>query len=136
MSNLCVKVIYCIYFFSFFTRDVDEIKDNQFYCKTCKVVKTGKLYYNAAFVCRENAYSSKLITLYLSTYDGEAASFFGLPPVDLYRNSTEYQRMKDIIKKLTDKDCYISVIVKAIPTGTNAHDRVYQITGEYENKLV
>lgn len=116
--------------------DVNEITDNRFYCSTCKKETVGKLYYNVTLICRENPYANKMITLHISSYDDAGESFFGSAPVDLYRNSSEFQKMGELYKKLTDKDCYVSVIVEAIPTGNGDSDRVYRIIGSYQNNLV
>ncbi len=86
-------------------------------------------------MCRENAYSNKLIVLHLSTFDDQGNGFFNVPPVDLYRNSNEYQRLKENIKKLEQMDCFISVLVEAIKSGHSETDRVYRIIGEYQNNL-
>ena len=59
-----------------------------------------------------------------------------MPPVDLFRNSTEFQKMGEMLKKLTEKDCYVSVKVEAIPTGHSETDRVYRIIGKYQNHLI
>jgi hypothetical protein len=99
-------------------------------------METGKIYYNISLVCRENAYSNKLITLYLSTYDNQGVNFLGVPPVDLYRNSQEYQALKEVVRKLTEAEMYISVLVEAIPTGHSDTDRVYRIIGDYKNNLI
>lgn len=122
--------------FSCYTKDIEDLsQDNKFTCKFCKNYETGKLYYNTQLVCRENAYSNKLIVLHLSTFDDQGNGFFNVPPVDLYRNSNEYQRLKENIKKLEQIDCYISVLVEAIKTGQSETDRVYRIIGEYQNNL-
>ena len=117
------------------TKDVDDIRDDKFSCKFCKSQELGKLYYNTTLICRENPYSNALLKIHLSTFDNQGANFFGMPPVDLYRNSNEYQKMKEVVRRLTDKECYVQVLVEAIPTGLNETDRVYRIIGEYNNNL-
>jgi len=87
------------------------------------------------FICRENPYSNVLLKVHLSTYDNQGVNFFGIAPIDLYRNSNEYQKMKEVVRKLTDKDCYVQILVEAIPTGLTETDRVYRIIGEYANNL-
>ena len=109
------------------------MKDEKFSCKFCKTLETGKLYYNVTLICRENPYSNTLLKVHLSSFDNQGASFFGIPAVDLYRNSNEYQRMMEIVKKLTDKDCYVQILVEAIPTGLNETDKVFRIIGDYRN---
>ena len=111
------------------------MRDAKFHCKFCKSDENGKLYYNVTLICRENAYSNVLLKIHLSSFDNQGANFFGIPPVDLYRNSNEYQKMKEVVKKLTDKDCYVQILVEAIPTGLNETDRIYRIIGEYKNNL-
>jgi hypothetical protein len=56
-------------------------------------------------------------------------------PTDLYRNSTQYEKLADTIKKLLDKDCYCSVLVEAIQTGNTENDVVYRIIGDYQHNL-
>jgi len=111
------------------------MKDEKFYCKFCKSFEHGKLYFNVTLICRENAYSNTVLKVHLSSFDNQGANFFGIPAVDLYRNSNEYQKMKEMVRKLTDKDCYVQIMVEAIPTGLNETDKVYRIIGEYRNTL-
>jgi hypothetical protein len=119
------------------TKDVEDFSvDSKFTCKFCDSNEDGKLYYNVVMVCRENAYSNKLITLYLSSYDDEAVSFFGIPPTDFFRNSSEYQRIKEIINKLINPECYITVLIESIKTSNSETDRVYRIIGDYQNNFV
>jgi hypothetical protein len=56
-------------------------------------------------------------------------------PCDLYRNSTQYEKMSEIVKKLLDKDCYCSIMVEAIETGVSDSDKVYRIIGDYQQHL-
>ena len=129
--------LYLFIYFSYHTREVDDFtNENKFTCKKfCKSVELGKLYYNVQLVCKENAYSNKLITLNLSTFDDQGNGFFPVPAVDLYRNSNEYQKLKDNVQKLQEMDCYISVLVEAIPTGHSESDKIYRIIGDYQNNL-
>lgn len=122
---------------SFSTNDIDEIKSNhKFICKNCKTLETGLLYYNAALRCRESNHANKIITLYLSTYDNEGAKFFGLPAVDLHRNHTQLNKLKTVVRKLSQPDASISVLVEAIKTGNSNSDRVYRIIGDYQNNFI
>jgi hypothetical protein len=53
------------------------MKAEKFYCKFCKNKSAEcKIYFNAGMICRENAYSNKLIRIYLSTYDNEGVKIF------------------------------------------------------------
>ncbi len=118
-------------------KETEELNsEGKFTCKNCNSIEYGKLYYNLALLCRENAFSNKIITLYLSTYDEQGNGFFGVAPTDLFRNSSEYQRLKEIVRRLTEPECYISVLVEAIRTGISDTDRIYRIIGEYQNNLV
>jgi len=124
---------------SFYTKDysVEELKPKGvFFCKFCSKQDECTLYYNAVLYGRENVYSNKIIKLFLSTFDNEGLNFFGIPPVDLYRSSDDYSKMKDIIRRLTDKDCFISVMVEAIPTGHEENERIFRIVGSYKNNLL
>lgn len=137
----CVSVMCWKCQMSCSTKDVqEEIPQDRegfkFTCKYCNTLENGKLYYNCALVCRENAYSNKLVTLYLSTYDNQGLTFFGIPPMDFFRNSSAYQQLKGAIDKLTNQDCYISVVVEAIKTEHNETDRVYRIIGQYNSNLL
>ena len=121
---------------SSFTKDVEDLTpENKFTCGFCKTSQTGKLYYNMQLVCRENAFSNKLVILYLSTYDDHGQGFFSIPPVDFYRNSNEYQKLKQNVEALTKPDAFISVLVEAIKTGHSESDRVYRIIGDYQNNF-
>ena len=92
VSLLCLKCQ-----ISSSTKDADDYVDDIFTCKFCKTEASGKLYFNVEMLCRENVYSNKLITLYLSSYDDEGVNFFGISPVDLFRNSTDYQKLENIV---------------------------------------
>ncbi len=124
-----------IYTSSYPTKEVEEMIDSKFNCSGCKETQKGKLYYNITLICRENSYSNILVKVYLSSYDDQGSTFFGFPPQDLYRNSTEYQKIKTTVEKLTKVDCYVEALVESIPTGFNENDRVYRIIGDYKNIL-
>lgn len=60
---------------SFFTSAIEDLNaPENFNCKVCKSVQKCKLYFNVTLVCREHAYSNKLIKLHLSTFDDEGVS--------------------------------------------------------------
>jgi hypothetical protein len=56
--------------------------------------------------------------------------------VDFFRNSTEFQKIGEMFKKLTDNDLYVSVKIESIPTGHTDVDRIYRIIGNYQNHIV
>ena len=135
MFELQYEVI-AFLFFSSHTKDVEDLTaDNKYTCGFCKTHQTGKLYYNVQLVCRENYFSNKLISIYLSTFDNQGNGFFSIPAADFYRNSNEYQKLKQNVESLIKPEVYISVLVQAIKTEHSECDRVYRIIGEYQNKL-
>ena len=121
-------------FRSCYTREIENLtSENKFNCKLCKTVDLSKFYYNVQLVCRENAYSNKLITLNLSTFDNQGNGFFSVPAMDFYRNTNEYKKLKGNVLRLQEIDCYITVLIEAIPTWDS--NRVYRIIGDYHNNL-
>jgi hypothetical protein len=62
-------------------------------------------------------------------------NFFGIPAIDFFRNSNDYEKLKTVVTKLTDKNCYISVLVEAMNV-TGQEERIYRIIGEYNNLII
>ncbi len=98
-------------------------------------LEDGSLYYNVALICREGSHSNKMITLYLSSYDQEGEKFFGIPPVDFHKSTSQLNKLKTVVKKLTQPDCFVSVLVQAVKPKNSESDRIYRIIGEYQNNL-
>ena len=112
---------------SYLISEVEADKDNKIQCEKCKTMTQGKLHFNTTLQCRENNLSNQLITLHLCTYDGEGDNFFGIEPVDSYRNSNEFQKLGEVFKKMTSPDGYVSVLVQQY------EGRILRIIGKYEN---
>ena len=73
--------------------------------------------------------SNQIVTLYLSSFDGEGNGFFGIPPVDAYRNSNEFQKLGFVFKGLCDPGNYVNVLVEQYKGG------ILRIVGNYENYI-
>lgn len=129
VSILCKKC----YMSVVWKNDINLSPEETFYCNFCRSEESALFYFNLGLVCRENEYSNKLITLYLSTYDNEGASFLGMFPKDYY---TQFEVINGILGKLTQPDVYIAVLVESIKTGHSETDRVFRIIGDYQNNLV
>lgn len=106
-----------------------EFKNNKYICEKCKAegITNFKLHFNATLQCRENLLSNDLITLHLCTYDYEGDNFFGVPPVDAYRNSIEFQKIGNAFKKITESSAYIMALVEQYD------GKVLRIVGQYEH---
>ena len=104
-----------------------EMKKEKIDCPKCKTLTKGNMHYNATLQCCENYYSNKLLTLYLSTYDGEGDRFFGMTVADSYRDANEFKKLNKIYKALCEPGNFVTVLVEQYPGG------VLRIIGRYEN---
>ena len=109
--------------------EVELDKNNRFQCEKCKTISIGKLHFNTTLQCRESSLSNQLITLHLCTFDNEGDNFFGIQPMDSYRNSNEFQKLGEVFKKMTSPDGYVSVLVQQY------EGKVLRIVGKYDNYL-
>lgn len=106
-----------------------EIANNKFYCEKClkEIVNDYKLHFNATIQCRETVLSNELITMYLCTYDDEGDNFFGLPPVDAYRDNNKFKILGEVFKKITDNRETVLVLVEQF------ENKILRIVGKYAN---
>lgn len=110
--------------------EIEVDKDGNITCEKCKRITKGKMHFNATIQCREKNISNQLITVHLCTYDGEGKNFFGIEPVDSYRNSNEFQKLGEMFKKLCEPDNYVSLLVRQY------EGNVLRIIGEYKHNEV
>lgn len=108
-----------------------EFKKTKFVCEQCKGegVNNFNLHFNATLQCRENLLTNEVITLHLCTFDNEGNNFFGIPPVDAYRNSTAFLQIGEAFKKITQSTAYVLVLVEQY------NEKVLRIVGQYEHSV-
>ena len=58
-----------------------------------------------------------------------------MPPVDLFRNVSSFQKMNEIRKLITDSSCYATLAVQAEISTPNEEERVLRVIGKYDNKI-
>ena len=114
---------------SYSITDITLNPSGLFRCEKCKSFKNGILHFNTTLQCRETNMSNQIVTLYLSSFDGEGNGFFGIPPVDAYRNSNEFQKLGIVFKGLCDPGNYVNVLVEQYKGG------ILRIVGNYENYI-
>lgn len=119
---------------TYFSPDIEFEKNNtMFYCTNCKSEVLGQIHYNIVLHCIEHLYTNKIITLHLCSYDNEGGDFFGIVPVDFYRDSNAFMNLSARVKKYTDKNAYVKVIIEQIEV--NDKDTVYRIVGNYKTNI-
>lgn len=116
----------------YFTQDIDLDNRGYFTCLNCKNNIEGKVHYNATLQCIEGIYTNKVLTLHLCTYDGEGEDFFGIKPVDFYRNPEELKKLTEKINMLTKRDTFVDVMIRK--SFANTQD-IYRIIGKYTSKV-